>query len=125
MENIKKGLEKLNTQPITDENADIYKDLSESLYRFKLIEAMDKGSDYNYSGTDIRYSGDGRIGMDGDNDGRYHESRTRMMPRYFYSGVAGKDHMMQDLRAMAADADSEKKRRRINEFIADMEEMSH
>ena len=34
-----------------------------------------------------------------------------------------KEHMMQDLKAMMADADTEKERRRIKEFIEDMQEM--
>ena len=68
-------------------------------------------------------SRDGRRGMDGDNDGIYNESGRFMPNRYYYSGHAGKEHMMQDLKAMMADADSEKERRRIKEFIEDIQEM--
>lgn len=120
-ENIKKGLEKLNSQPITDENADIYKDLTEALYHLELIEAMKKGSEYDYSGDyPVHMS---RDGIDGDNDGRYNESRGRNMPRWYYSGHNGKDRMIQDAEAMMADADTDKERRRIRDFIEDIKAM--
>ena len=71
---------------------------------------------------EVRYSGAGRMGMDGDSDGRYRES-GRIMPRWYYSGHNGKDHMMRDIDAMMADADNEKMRRRIKEFKEDMKEL--
>lgn len=129
-ENILKGLSKLNDQPITNDNADLYDSLTEALYHLELVEAMKK-SDYEYSGAARYYhdgipnmtSRDGRMGMDGDNDGRYNESRGRMTPRWMYSGHSGKEHMMEDLKAMMADADSERERRAIRDFIEEMNEI--
>lgn len=137
---IDEGLTKLNTQPLTAENACQYKELSEALYY--LITAtsmMDYSAEGGYSGNDYSMnrsydrsmglvhmpdmSRDGRRGMDGDNDGRYNESRRRMPERYYYSGHMGKEHMMEDLKAMYDDADSEKERRRIKDLMEDLKEM--
>lgn len=133
---IDEGLTKLNTQPLTAENACQYKELAEALYY--LITAtsmMDYSAEGEYSGNDrgmsrglmhmpdIRVSRDGRMGMDGDNDGRYNESRRRTPERYYYSGHMGKEHMMEDLKAMYDDADSEKERRRIKDLMEDLKEM--
>lgn len=151
---IDEGLEKLNTQPLTAENACQYKELTEALYY--LITAtsmMDYSEENGYSGTytmargnngnngnmsrnggmsmglvhmpDVRmdYTRDGRRGMDGDNDGIYNESGRYMPNRYYYSGHAGKEHMLQDLKAMMADADTEKERRRIKDLIEDLQEL--
>lgn len=137
---INEGLTKLNTQPLTAENACQYKELTEALYYLITATSMMEYSDVNssearnYNGgmsrglvhmPDIHmdYSRAGRMGMDGDNDGRYNESGRYMPNRYYYSGHSGKEHMMQDLKAMMADADSEKERRRIKEFIEDMEDL--
>ena len=137
---IDEGLTKLNSQPLTAENACQYKELTEALYY--LITAtsmMDYSEEGNYSGNydggmsrglvhmpDIKMppmSRDGRRGMDGDNDGRYNESRRRMPERYYYSGHMGKEHMMEDLKAMYDDADSEKERRRIKDLMEDLKEL--
>lgn len=139
-EKIDEGLTKLNGQPLTADNACQYKNLTESLYYLVTASAMlDSGVGESRTGgngmgmsnglmhmPDIRYnySGDGRMGMDGDNDGRYHESRGRMAPhRYYYSGHSGKEHMMEDLKAMMADADTERERKRIRDLIEDLQEL--
>ena len=134
---IDEGLNKLNSQPLTSENACQYKELTEALYYLVTATSMmDYSEEENYSG-DRSYdrgmsmglvhmppiSRDGHRGMDGDNDGRYNESGRYMPNRYYYSGHVGKEHMMQDLKAMMADADSEKERRRIKDLIEDLEEM--
>lgn len=136
---IEEGLEKLNAQPLTAENACQYKELTEALYYLVTASSMLDYSEENYSGAynngmsrglihmpDIKMppmSRDGRRGMDGDNDGRYNEPGRYMPNRYYYSGHVGKEHMMQDLKAMMADADSEKERRRIKDLIEDLEEL--
>ena len=140
---IDEGLTKLNAQPLTAENARQYKDLTEALYYLVTATSMmDYSEEGNYSGNysmdrnydggmsrglvhmpDIRVSRDGRIGMDGDNDGRYNESRRRTPERYYYSGHMGKEHMMEDLKAMYDDADSEKERRRIKDLMEDLKEL--
>ena len=71
----------------------------------------------------IPMSRDGRRGMDGDNDGIYNESGRYMPNRYYYSGHTGKEHMLQDLKAMMADADTEKERRRIKDLIEDLQDL--
>jgi hypothetical protein len=139
---IDEGLAKLNAQPLTADNACQYKELTEALYYLITASSMLDYSEDGYSGyndysRDDRSMGlvhmpkinmppmsrDGRRGMDGDNDGRYNESGRYMPNRYYYSGHVGKEHMMQDLKAMMADADSEKERRRIKDLIEDLEEM--
>ena len=143
---IEEGLEQLNAQALTAENACQYKELTEALYYLVTASSMlDYSEENGYSGTynmsrennggmsrglvhmpDINIppmSRDGRRGMDGDNDGIYNESGRFMPNRYYYSGHAGKEHMMQDLKAMMADADTERERKRIKEFIEDMQEM--
>ena len=140
---IDEGLTKLNTQPLTAENACQYKELTEALYYLVTATSMmDYSEEGNYSGNysmdrsydggmsrglvhmpDIRVSRDGRRGMDGDNDGRYNESRRRMPERYYYSGHMGKEHMMEDLKAMYDDADYEKERRRIKDLMEDLKEL--
>lgn len=143
-EKIDEGLAKLNTQPITAENACQYKELSEALLNIITASVMLEETEYGYSGDRVHapmnvpgiprnyprvsYDGmmpmsrDGRMGMDGDNDGRYNESGN-MPRRYYYSGHTGKEHMMMDLKAMMADADSEKERRRIKDLIEDLQEL--
>jgi len=143
---IDEGLEQLNTQPLTAENACQYKELTEALYYLITATSMlDYSEENGYSGTytmargnnggmsrglvhmpDIKIppmSRDGRRGMDGDSDGIYNESGRYMPNRYYYSGHTGKEHMMQDLKAMMADADTEKERRRIKDLIEDLQEM--
>ncbi|MBQ1729941.1 MAG: hypothetical protein II036_06320 [Oscillospiraceae bacterium] len=71
----------------------------------------------------IPMSRDGRRGMDGDNDGIYNESGRYMPSRYYYSRHTGKEHMLQDLKAMMADADTEKERRRIKDLIEDLQDL--
>jgi carboxypeptidase C (cathepsin A) len=130
-ENIQKALEKLNREPVTNESAELYYWLTKSLSNLETIEAMQIYGDYGYSNgmvrmPDVSFEGsmDMRRGRDGDSDGMYRESgRTRTMPRYYYSGHMGKEHMMQDLNAMLADADSEKERRRIKDLIEDLREL--
>ena len=137
-ENIHKALEKLNREPVTNESAELYHWLTKSLYNLVTIDAMTKYDGESYGRRDypmgmsgdrisIPYmdyerSRDGRAGRDGDSDGMYRES-GRMMPRYYYSGHMGKEHMMMDLKAMLADADTDKERRRINDLIEDLKEM--
>ena len=133
---IDEGLTKLNTQPLTSENACQYKELTEALYYLITATSMMDYSEEGYFGNytmnrDMsrglvhmpRVTRDGRRGMDGDNDGRYNESGRYMPDRYYYSGHMGKEHMLQDLKAMMADADSEKERRRIKDLIEDLEEL--
>ena len=143
---IDEGLTKLNTQPLTAENARQYKELTEAVYYLVTATSMMDYSEAGYSGNnysmardnqggmsmglvhmpDIKMppmSRDGRRGMDGDNDGRYNESRRRTPERYYYSGHMGKEHMMEDLKAMYDDADSEKERRRIKDLMEDLKEM--
>lgn len=143
-EKIDEGLTKLNGQPLTADNACQYMNLAEALYYLVTASAMlDSGVGESRTGgngngngmgmsnglmhmPDIRYnySGAGRMGMDGDGDGRYYESRGRMTPqRYYYSGHTGKEHMLEDLKAMRADADSDKERRRIDDLIEDLKDM--
>ncbi len=133
-EKISTGLEKLNAQPqLTSQDADDYNDLSQALLNIVTACVMMEEKDYGYSGARIhapmnvpgvsnsypRVSYDGRRGMDGDGDGIYNESRGRMTPdRYYYSGHSGKEHAVEQLKAMEADADSERERR----FFKDMRE---
>ena len=133
---IDEGLTKLNSQPLTAENACQYKELTEALYYLVTATSMMDYSEEGYSGNydrgmsrglvhmpDFRMTRDGRMGMDGDNDGRYNESRRRTPERYYYSGHDGKEHMMEDLKAMYDDADSEKERRRIKDLMEDLKEL--
>lgn len=125
-ENLKKGLAKLNKEPVNDENAELYHLITESLYHLKLVEAMENGYDYSGVYYDDRMmrmphsSYEGR--MDQPNEGGYSEGR-HSMPRYYYSGHMGKEHMMTDLKAMLADADTEKERRMIRDLIEDLQQL--
>ncbi len=136
-ENLKKGLAKLNKEPINDENAELYHLITESLYHLELVEAMK--NEYGYSGVYYddgmmrmpHNSYEGRNGMPSNsyegrmnqsNEGGYSEGR-HSMPRYYYSGHMGKEHMMTDLKAMLADADTEKERRMIRDLIEDLQQL--
>lgn len=146
-ERINEGLKKLNAQPqITSQDADDYNDLSQALLNLVTACVMMEEKEYGYSGVRIHapmnipgiptnyprvsYDGmvpmsrDGRMGMDGDNDGRYNESRGRIMPnRYYYSGHSGKEHAIEELKAMMADSDSERERRFFKDMIDEYQEM--
>lgn len=138
-ERVTSGLEKLNAQPqITSQDADDYKDLSQALLNMVTACAMMDEKSYGYSGAMVhapnnipgvpnsypRVSYEGRMGMDGDGDGRYNESRGRITPnRYYYSGHSGKEHALDHLNAMMADADSERERRFFKDMIEEYTEM--
>ena len=116
-ENIYKGLEKLNHEPMTSENADDYHDLIESLYYLTVVEAMKNNTGYSGVYYDDRMALDGRIDMPSSS------YAGRMTPRYHYSGHTGKDHMIEELRAMYEDAGSERERRTLQSAIENLEMM--
>ncbi len=109
---------------------DIVKDIS-------TIEAMERYGYNEYSNrsyseawpmtTYPRMSFDGRMGMDGDGDGRYSEEnsyRRGMSNRYSgrgssYNGYSGhgKEQIVEDLRVMMADARTEDERERYRKAI--------
>lgn len=150
-EKLKKNIETLNNQPMSDTNADLYKDLTTALSNVVTACAMEEYKEEgNYSGyysmargngqggnnrggmsgarfrmpdydDMIPMSRDGRMGRDGDGDGVY--SERRMPARYYYSGHSGKEKMMMELKAMRDDADSERERKAIDHFIEEMKEI--